>query len=54
MVNEGTLVVFVSIQLVLFGVLNGKGSLFIFVDIMLGIWREMAEILGLGFENRGI
>ena len=54
LVEEGTLLVGVSRQLVLFGALDGKGSLFIILEIMLGIWREVDYILGLGFENRGI
>ena len=54
LVEEGTLVVGVSRQLVLFGTLNGKGSLFIIMKIMLGIRRKVDGILGLGFEDRGI
>ena len=54
LVKEGTLVVFVSIQLVLFGALNGEGSLFAIVEIALNIRRGVDNVLGLGFEDRGI
>ena len=53
LVEEGTLVVGVSIQLVLLVTLNGEGSLFIIMKIMLGKWHGVG-VLSLSFEDGGI
>ena len=54
LVKKGTLVVFVSIQLVLFGALNGDGSLLVVLYFMLGLRRGVGNVLDSGFEDRGI